>query len=82
MKFSKIILSVAVLANVACLSGLAAEPEIHHRLMFFEYGKGPNRLLELDERGKVVWEHQPPSIAVIFNILPNGPEEEQLTLMD
>ena len=42
------------------------------RLMFFEYGKGPNRLLELDGEGKVVWEHVPPSIAVIFQILANG----------
>jgi hypothetical protein len=40
--------------------------------MVFEYGKGPNRLLELDEHGQVVWEHKPPSIAVIFEILPNG----------
>ena len=41
-------------------------------MMFFEYGKGPNRLLELDGAGKVVWEHIPPSIAVIFQILGNG----------
>lgn len=40
--------------------------------MLFEYGKGPNRLLELDASGKVVWEHKPPSIAVIFEVLPNG----------
>jgi hypothetical protein len=46
--------------------------EATRRVMFFEYGKGPNRLLELDGDGKVVWEHVPPSIAVIFQILPNG----------
>jgi outer membrane protein assembly factor BamB len=50
----------------------AAEEPIQHRLMLFEYGKGPNRLLELDTTGKVVWEHKPPSLAVIFNVLPNG----------
>ena len=50
----------------------AADPVASHRLMFFEYGKGPNRLLELDGNGKVVWEHQPPSIAVLFQVLPNG----------
>ena len=50
----------------------AAEPVIQHRLMFFEYGKGPNRLLELDAAGQVVWDHKPPSIAVIFEVLPNG----------
>ena len=43
-----------------------------HRLMLFEYGKGPNRLIELDVSGKVVWEHKPPSLAVIFSVLPNG----------
>jgi len=72
MTLSKFIISVAILANVGSLSGFATEPEIRHRLMFFEYGKGPNRLVELDAGGKIVWEHQPPSIAVIFNILPNG----------
>src|SRR5206468_9763327 len=72
MKPSRIIILVAILANLARWSGFAAEPEIGHRLMLFEYGKGPNRLLELDDHGKVVWEHQPPSIAVIFNLLPNG----------
>ena len=45
---------------------------IKHRIMFFEYGKGPNRLLELDANGKVVWEHKPPSIAVLFQVLPSG----------
>jgi outer membrane protein assembly factor BamB len=54
------------------LPGLSAEPLREHRLMFFEYGKGPNRLLELDAKGKVVWDHRPPSIAVIFEVLPNG----------
>jgi len=49
----------------------AAEP-IKHRLILFEYGKGPNRLIELDVGGKIVWEHKPPSIAVIFEVLPNG----------
>src|SRR6266849_1952447 len=50
----------------------AADQPIKHRRMFFEYGKRPNRLIELDENGKVVCEHKPPSIAVIFEVLPNG----------
>lgn len=50
----------------------AADSAPRHRLIFFEYGKGPNRLLELDAAGTVVWEHKPPSIAVIFQVLPNG----------
>jgi hypothetical protein len=51
-----------------------AEPAdpVEHRIMFAEYGKGPNRLVELDSRGKVTFEHKFPSIAVIFQVLPNG----------
>src|SRR5262249_34144087 len=49
----------------------AAEP-IRHRLMFAEYGKGPNRLIEVDADGKVVREYKFPSIAVIFQVLPEG----------
>jgi hypothetical protein len=48
-----------------------AEP-VKHRIMFAEYGKGPNRLVELDADGKVIWEHKFPSIAVIFQVLPDG----------
>src|SRR5712691_5179720 len=72
MKFSNCIMAAALLAILSTLDGVAAEPPIRHRLMFFEYGKGPNRLLELDAGGKIVWEHKPPSIAVIFEVLHNG----------
>ena len=51
--------------------GMAADP-VQHRIMFAEYGKGPNRLVELDTAGKVVWEHKFPSIAVLFQVLPEG----------
>jgi hypothetical protein len=50
----------------------AAERPIRHRLMFFEYGNCPNRFVELDADGKIVREFKPPSIAVIFQTLPNG----------
>jgi outer membrane protein assembly factor BamB len=54
----------------------AAEPAdakpVKHRIMFFEYGSGGNRLVELDPDGKVVWEHKPQSLAVIFQPLDNG----------
>ena len=72
MKLSNCMIAGILLAILSALNGVAAEPPIHHRLMFFEYGEGPNRLLELDAGGKVVGEHQPPSIAVIFEVLPNG----------
>src|SRR5258708_1291427 len=64
--FAAFCISLAVNPRIS-----AAEP-IKHRLLLFEYGKGPNRLLELDENGKIVWEHKPPSLAVIFEVLPNG----------
>src|SRR5271155_1907886 len=45
---------------------------VRHRIMVSEYGRGPNRLLELDADGMPVWEHRFPSIAFIFSVLPNG----------
>ena len=62
--FAALALSIPTLLNAADPPG--------HRLLFFEYGKGPNRLVELDEKGKIVWEHKPPSIAVLFEVLPTG----------
>ena len=62
-------IALTMFSSVSCI---AADPDVQHRLMFFEYGKGPNRLIELDARGKVVWEHTPPSIAVLFQVLPSG----------
>ena len=50
----------------------AAEAPIKHRLLFTEYGKGPNRFVELDADGTLVWEFKPPSTTVIFQALPNG----------
>jgi outer membrane protein assembly factor BamB len=67
----KIALSFSLICIAACCVR-AADAEIKHRLLFFEYGQGPNRMLELDGDGKVVWEHAPPSIAVIFEVQPNG----------
>lgn len=71
MKFSRLLFT-SVGTVFLSLAAVAADARIQHRLMFFEYGKGPNRLLELDAAGKVIWEHKPPSIAVIFEVLPNG----------
>lgn len=62
-------LAVVLLATTSAAA--AAEP-VKHRLLFAEYGKGPNRLVELDRDGKVTWEHRFPSIAVIFQVLPDG----------
>ncbi len=65
--------AVTGLLLLTFLAAATADPApIRHRLMVAEYGKGPNRLLELDPDGKLVWEHPFPSIAVIFQVLPNG----------
>ncbi len=63
-------LTVALLFAIG--STAHAEDAVKHRIMFAEYGKGPNRLVELDADGKVVWEYKFPSIAVIFQVLPDG----------
>jgi outer membrane protein assembly factor BamB len=65
-------LAVVGLAIFTALAVPAADFPVRHRLMLVEYGKGPNRFLELDADGKVVWEHKPPSLAVLFQVLPNG----------
>ncbi len=64
------------LSTVCALLGIAgaakaAEP-VTHRILFAEYGAGPNRLVELAADGRVVWEHKFPSIAVLFQVLPEG----------
>lgn len=50
----------------------ADDSPIKHRLLLAEYGKGPNRLMELDANGKLVWEYTPPSTTVLFERLSNG----------
>ena len=67
-------LFAAILACVLPLStpSVAAEAPGKRRLLFTEYGKGPNRFVELDGEGKLLWELKPPSTAVIFQALPNG----------
>ena len=53
-------------------SVFAADIPSGRRLMFFEYGKCPNRFVELDAQQQIVREFKPRSIAVIFRQLPNG----------
>jgi hypothetical protein len=71
------IFSVVLLAILFLNKGLfgvttAIAEENQRRLVFTEYGKGPNRFVELDASGKLIWEFKPPSTAVIFQVLPNG----------
>ncbi|MEI8195512.1 MAG: hypothetical protein WCI73_06360 [Phycisphaerae bacterium] len=67
-----IFLGVLALVISVPLPAFAADAGIKHRLLFTEYGKGPNRFVELDADGTMVWEFTPPSTTVIFQALPNG----------
>ena len=59
------------LALAAGLAAPAADP-VRHRIMFAEYGKGPNRLVEVDPDGQVAWEYSFSGISVIFQPLADG----------
>ena len=54
------------------ISAETASSPVKRRLLLTEYGKAPNRFVELDGDGKLVWEFRPPSTAVIFHVLPSG----------
>jgi len=75
-RFASFSLSAAILlAALLHGGGLQADdlqPRPGRRLLFTEYGQGPNRFVELDARGAIVWEFAPPSTAVIFQALPDG----------
>ncbi len=50
---------------------MAGEAAHRHRILVAQYqGPGGNRLLEVSPEGKLTWEHKPPSICVMFQILP------------
>jgi hypothetical protein len=55
-------------------SGLSAGESPRGRtIMVAQYqGPGGNRIIEISGQGKVVWEHKPPSLCVIFQPLPEG----------
>ncbi|MBM3845343.1 MAG: hypothetical protein FJ405_03525 [Verrucomicrobia bacterium] len=72
MNIPRPILSFLALALFFSTVAPAADTPAKRRLLFTEYGKGPNRFIELDGDGKVVWEFKPPSTTVIFQVLPNG----------
>jgi outer membrane protein assembly factor BamB len=66
-------LALGIILSCGFLQAIfAADAGIKHRLMFFEYGNCPNRFVELDADGRIVREFKPRSIAVMFQILPNG----------
>src|ERR1700675_4447501 len=67
----KVLTCVTVLS--AFLSSSAAQTPVKHRILLAQYqGTNGNRLIEVSPDGKLVWEHQPPSLVVGFEVLPNG----------
>jgi hypothetical protein len=69
---TRVALGVCLFFMSLSLSTLAADTAVRHRLMFFEYGNCPNRFVELDAQGSIIRQFKPRSIAVIFQLLPNG----------
>ena len=65
-------ISLAAFFLLLSAASAPAAEAIKHRLMFAEYGKGENRLVELDADGKLVWEYKFPSIAVLFQPIADG----------
>ena len=68
----RIVVALLCFALALTTQIFAADTPAKRRLLFTEYGKGPNRFMEVDGDGKLVWEFKPPSTAVIFQTLPNG----------
>jgi hypothetical protein len=64
-------LAALCLVALACL-GAELQTKPGRPIMVAEYGASGNRLLQIDTNGMVVWEHKPPSIAVIFQVLPDN----------
>lgn len=50
---------------------IAGETVHRHRILVAQYqGPGGNRIIEVSREGKLTWEHTPPSLCVMFQILP------------
>lgn len=64
--------SVSFACGLLAVGLSASAQETKHRIVFAEYGGAANRLVELDEAGRPVWEYKLPSLSVIFQVLPNG----------
>jgi hypothetical protein len=68
----RLFVSLVVASAVGSLTPVSAADPVKHRIMFAEYGNGPNRLVEVDADGKLTWEYKFPGIAVIFQPLADG----------
>jgi outer membrane protein assembly factor BamB len=68
----RVVLPVLAAVLLAPAAPAPAADPVRHRVLFAEYGRGPNRLVEVDPDGKVAWEYRFPGLAVIFQPLPGG----------
>ena len=64
----RFILFLSLLASAV----IAEDTAIKHTIVVAEYGHDNNRLAEVDAEGKITWQYKVPSLAVIFQVLPNG----------
>jgi len=60
-----------ILAGASLLG--AHEPRQSRRIMIAQYsGPGGNRILDVSAEGKLLWEHKPPSLCIMFLPIPKG----------
>lgn len=69
--FSLLTLLVTLCSAVSAFAQEDDNTPKRHSFLFMQYSPG-NRIVELSEEGKVVWEHPVPSLAVMFERLKNG----------
>jgi len=69
-RLRSLLIAVGLISCIAAVASPSGETK-PHRIMVMQYSPG-NRLIELSEEGKIVWEHPIPSLAVMFKILKNG----------
>lgn len=72
MRFaSRLFCSLLLLCSACALASAQTPPYKPHHFMFMQYSPG-NRVVELSDKGEVLWEHPMPGLAVMFQELKNG----------
>lgn len=66
------LLFCVLLAGTAAVRGQEPTAAAHpHHFMFMQYSPG-NRIVEMSDDGKILWQHPIPSLAVMFKVLKGG----------
>ena len=66
------LLILPLLLQFGVVRGEEPPAPVKHKIALLEYGHAENRYAEVDVDGKITRQFKPPSIAVIFQALPNG----------